>query len=293
MVIKPHHLAFLILICLVWGFTFVAGKAGVSEIPPLLFTGLRYALLSVVLLPFLRIHKGMMKEIAIVSVAMGGLHFSLFYAGMALSNNVSAVAIFGQLGAPFATILSVFALGERVGWRRTTALALSFGGVMVIGFDPIIFNDLDGLFFVVAAAFAGSIGTIVMRTMKEIRPFELQAWIAILSCPYLLILSALFESNHLEIVQEASLVAWGGVLYTALGASLIGHAGMFYLIQRYEVALISTLTLLAPVFGVMFGVFVWGDETSSRFLFGGFIVLLGSLVIVEREGGKRWIGRGA
>ena len=84
----------------------------------------------------------------------------------------------------------------------------------------------------------------------------------------------------------------GGVFYTALGASLIGHAGMFYLLQRYEVGLISTLTLLAPVFGVMFGVLVWGDEASWRFLFGGAIVLLGSLVIVEREGGRRLIGEG-
>lgn len=293
MVMKPQHLAFLVLICIIWGFTFVAGKAGVEEIPPMLFTGLRYLLLAVVLLPFLKMHKGMMRDILIISVAMGGLHFSLFYAGMALSKNVSAVAILGQMGAPFATLLSVLILSEKVGLRRITALCLSFGGVMIVGFDPIVFNDLDGVFFVIGAAFAGSIGTIVMRQMKEIKPFELQAWIAIISFPYLFILSAIFESNHIEVLEQASWTAWGGVLYTALGASLIGHAGMFYLIQRYEVSLISTLTLLAPVFGVLFGVFVWGDETSTRFLIGGAIVLLGSLVIVEREGGKRFIGRGA
>ncbi len=290
---KPQHLAFLVLICLVWGFTFVAGKAGVSEIPPLLFTCLRYLLLSLVLLPVLRIHKGQMKEIAIISVTMGGLHFSLFYAGMALSNQVSAVAILGQMGAPFATLLSVLVLGEKVGYRRACALALSFSGVMIIGFDPIVFSDIDGAFFVIAAAFVGSIGTMMMRKMPEINTFELQAWIAVLSFPPLLVFSLIFESNHLEIIQNASWVGWSGVLYTALGASLIGHAGMYYLLQRYEVGLISTLTLLAPVFGVLFGFLVWGDDLSVRFLIGGCIVLLGSLVIVEREGGRRMLGRGA
>ncbi len=290
---KPQHLAFLVLICLIWGFTFVAGKAGVSEIPPMLFTALRYALLSLILLPFLKMHRGQMKQIAIVAVTMGGLHFSLFYAALSLSDNVSAMAVLVQMGAPFATLLSVIVLGEKVGWRRTTAIALSFSGVMLIGFDPIVFNNLDGVFFMVGAAFAGSIGTIVMRQMKDIRAFELQSWIAILSFPYLVILSMIFESNHLEVLQNASWVAWGAVAYTALGASLIGHAGMFYLIQRYEVALISTLTLLAPVFAVLFGIFIWGDETSMRFLIGGGIVLLGSLVIVEREGGKRLVGRSA
>ncbi len=293
MVMAPQHLAFLVLICLIWGFTFVAGKVGVLEFPPLLFTGLRYVLLCAVLLPFLRIHRGQMKQIAVVSMTMGGLHFSLFYGGMALSESVSAVAIVVQLGAPFATALSVLVLGEQIGLRRIMALALSFTGVMIIGFDPAVFSYLDGMILVVLAAFVGGIGTIVMRRMHDIRPFELQAWIALLSWPLLFALSALFESNQWETILTASWSAWGGVFYTALGASLIGHAGMFYLLQRYEVSLISTLTLLAPVFGVMFGVLVWGDEVSWRFLFGGVIVLLGSVVIVEREGGKRLIGRGA
>ena len=293
MTMTLQHFAFLVLICLIWGFTFVAGKAGVLEFPPLLFTGLRYVLLCAVLLPFLRIHPGQMKQIAVVSMTMGGLHFSLFYGGLALSGSVSAVAIIVQLGAPFATILSVMVLGERIGVRRITALTMSFAGVMIIGFDPAVFNYLDAMVLVVMAALVGSVGTIIMRRMHDIRPFELQAWIALLSWPLLFVLSALFESSQWDVIQTASWTAWGGVFYTALGASLIGHAGMFYLLQRYEVGLISTLTLLAPVFGVMFGVLVWGDDASWRFLFGGAIVLLGSLVIVEREGGRRLIGRGA
>ncbi len=287
----PQHLAFLVFICLIWGFTFVAGKAGVIEFPPLLFTGLRYVLLGTVLLPFLRIHTGQMKQIAFIAVTMGSLHFALFYAGLALSGSVSAVAIVVQLGAPFATGLSVLVLGERIGLRRITALAMSFIGVMIIGFDPVVFVYIDGLLLVILAALIGSTGMIVMRRMHDIRTFELQAWIALLSWPPLFIMSALFETDQWETMFNASWMAWGGVLYTALGASLIGHAGMFYLLQRYEVGLISTLTLLAPVFGVMFGVLVWGDDASWRFLFGGAIVLLGSLVIVEREGGKRLIGR--
>ena len=287
MTIAPHHLAFLLFICMIWGFTFVAGKAGVVEFPPLLFTALRYVLLSAVLLPFLKIHPGQMKQIGLIAITMGSLHFALFYAGMALSDNVSAVAIVVQLGAPFATMLSVLVLGERIGFRRISAIALSFAGVMIIGFDPIIFNDIDGLSLIVVAAFIGAVGMIVMRQMKEVSPFDLQAWVALLSWPPLVLCSALFESQHIEVMRNASWMGWGGVLYTALAASLIGHAGMYYLLQRYEVSLISTLTLLAPVFGVMFGIFIWGDEASWRFLLGGVIVLIGSIIIVEREGARR------
>ena len=289
---QPQHFAFIILICLIWGFTFVAGKAGVVEFPPFLFTGLRYLLLTLVLLPFLKIHRGQMRNIVLISVTMGWLHFGFFYLGMAFAHNVSVVAVLTQMGAPFATILSILVLGEHVGIRRICALLLAFGGVMVISFDPLIFNDLNGAFFVILAALVGSIGTIIMRQMKNIGTFELQAWIAILSILPLLILSMLFESNQWEVIQTASWRAWSGVLYTALGASLIGHAGMFYLLQRYEVALLSTLTLMAPVFAVIFGILVWGDEIGVRFLIGGSFVFVAALVIIEREGGRRWIGRG-
>ena len=95
----------MIIICLVWGFTFVAGKAGVSEIPPMLFTALRYILLSAILLPFLRIVEGHMTEV-IFSLAMGSA-FCDVYGGMSLADNVSAVAVATQLGVPFATIMSI------------------------------------------------------------------------------------------------------------------------------------------------------------------------------------------
>jgi O-acetylserine/cysteine efflux transporter len=78
-------------------------------------------------------------------------------------------------------------------------------------------------------------------------------------------------------------MGWGGVIYTAIGASLIGHAGMYYLLQRYDVSVTSPLTLMAPVFGIVFGVMFWGDELSLRFWLGGGLTLLGVLIIGLRK----------
>ena len=279
----PRHLLLMIIICLVWGFTFVAGKAGVSEIPPMLFTALRYILLSAILLPFLRIVEGHMPEVIFISLAMGSVHFALFYGGMSLADNVSAVAVATQLGVPFATIMSIVFLSEQVGWRRWTGIALAFGGVMTISFDPAIIDERIGLALVVAAAFIGSLGTIVMKRISDTGVYQMQAWIAMLSWPPLIAVSLIFESNHVAVLTQSSWQAWGGVIYTALGASLIGHAGMFYLLQRYDVSITSPLTLMAPIFGIMFGVLVWGDVLGPRFWFGGAFTLLGVLIIGLRK----------
>ncbi len=281
---KPGHLLFLLFICVVWGYTFVAGKAALQELPPLLFTALRYGLLIAVLFPLLKWHPGQMARVSLIVLTMGSFHFAAFYTGLALSSNVSVIAIVVQMSVPFATLLSILFLGETIGRWRLTGLALALAGIFLIGFDPVLFEDLDALAFVLLAALLGAIGTVAMRPVTNIRTFELQAWIAAASFPILLVCSALLETGQIESLAAATWRGWSGVLYTALGASLIGHAGMFYLLQRYEVSTVAPITLLAPVFGVVFGVLVWGDVLTTRLVLGGATVLAGILLVALREG---------
>ena len=278
-----RHLLFILVICIIWGFTFVAGKASVEEIPPIFFTALRYALLGFVLLPFLKPVRGNMREVFLVSVTMGSAHFALFYGGMSVADNVSSVAVATQLAVPFSTILSIIFLNETVRWRRWVGIILAFSGVVVISFDPAVVNERLGLLLVVGAAFLGSVGTTIMKRIASTGVFQMQAWIAVFSVPILLLISFLFEQGQLQAVASASAPALGGIVYTALGASLIGHAGMYYLLQRYDVTVVSPLTLLAPIFGISFGVLVWGDELGLRFWIGSSVTLFGVFVIALRK----------
>ncbi|MCY4504366.1 MAG: DMT family transporter, partial [Hyphomicrobiales bacterium] len=270
----PHFL-FLMLICLVWGFTFVAGKAGVTEFPPIFFTGLRYVLLMAVLLPFLRWIPGQMRQIFLISLAMGSVHFALFYMGMASAEKVSSIAVVVQMSVPFSTLLSIWMLGETVRWRRWSGILIGFGGILVIGFDSAMLSERVGVMFTLGAAFSNALGMIWMKRLRDVGVYTLQAWIALMSWPLLFAVSALVESGQVASLGAASWTGWGGVIYTALGASLIGHAGIYYLVQRYDVSFISPFTLLAPIFGILFGVTVWGDALSTRFMMGASLTLLG------------------
>ena len=77
-----------------------------------------------------------MRWLLTAATCSGGLQFAIMYSGVALSGNMSSVAIAGQLGVPFATLLSVIVLGERIHWRRWLGIGMSFAGVVVIGFSP-------------------------------------------------------------------------------------------------------------------------------------------------------------
>ena len=249
----------------------------------MMFTALRYVLLSLLLFPFLQLVSGRMPQVIFIALTMGSFHFALFYGGMSVADNVSSIAVATQLGVPISTIMSIIFLNEQVGWRRWLGISMSFGGVVVISFDPAIINERLGLLMVVGAAFIGSIGTIIMKQIKDTGVYQMQAWIAMLSWPPLVAASLIFETGHMAALTQSSWMAWGGVAYTAIGASLIGHAGMYYLLQRYDVSVTAPLTLMAPVFGIISGVLFWGDTLGVRFWIGGSVTLLGVLIIGLRK----------
>lgn len=280
--IAAPDLVLLVLINLIWGFNLVAAKSGVSEIPPILFTALRFMLLAVVLLPVLRLFRGQMRPLLVCASLSGALHFGLMFYGLSLADDVSAVAIATQLGVPFSTLLSVWLLGEQIRWRRKLGIALAFAGIVIIAFDPRAFAYWRGLLLVIAACFVGSLGLVYVKRLEGIRALELQAWVATTSWPLLLLMSLLVESGQREALEHASWLAWGAVLFTALAASLVAHSGMYYLIARYPVTSVSPLTLLAPVFGIIFGVTLLDDQVSSRMWLGGAVTLVGVYIVATR-----------
>lgn len=277
----PQHFLFLLFICTIWGFNFVAAKVGVGEMPPLLFVGLRFAVVLALLIPFLKIAPGRMRDIAIIALFNGAIHFGLMFIGVALTA-ASVMAVIVQLNVPFATILSILMLGEVVKWRRWAGIAMTFCGVIIVSFDPHVFDSLTGVLFGAAAALSGAVAAIYMRRLTNVGVFQLQSWTAVITAPALLLASLIFETGQVEAIVNASWLGWGCLLFTALGASLIGHNGYYYLLQRYEVSLIAPLSLLSPILGVVFGIWVLGEPMTTRIVLGATVAFLGVAILAIR-----------
>jgi O-acetylserine/cysteine efflux transporter len=71
---------------------------------------------------------------------------------------------------------------------------------------------------------------------------------------------------------------------------MVAHTGWYYLISRYPVTSLSPVTLLSPLFGMLFGVTLLNDQLTPRMLVGAVITLVGVLIVVTRE--KRLIDTG-
>ena len=272
------------LICLAWAGNFITSKLALQELPPLLFTGLRLLLLALLLAPFVRRPaQGQWPRLAAVAICNGVLHFGLSFWALSLSTTIASPAIVMQSYVPMAALIAWWTLGERFQWRTGTAIGLSFLGVLVLGFDPAVLESPAALWLMLVSALFLAVGTVLMRGLKGMDIFSQQGWSAMIGVAPLLIASLLVEPHMPQSVASASWVAWAGVVYAALIASLLGH-GLFYaLLQRHPVAQITPYLLAAPLLATLLGIVLLHDRIGPRLWLGGAMVLGGVLIIGLRS----------
>ncbi|PIE58656.1 MAG: EamA family transporter [Desulfobulbus propionicus] len=262
-----------------WGFNFIAGKIGAEKFNPLLFTSVRFLFLLLITLPWLKPASGSMKPLLRVAFLLGVVHFGMIFIGLDAGGNIASIAITTQLYVPFSALLAAVFLKERVSCIRLLAIAVALSGVLVIGFDPVVFTHLDAVLWVVGAAMAMAVSTILMRQCPNLGVLRLQAWIAVVSMPSLLLLSLCFETGHMQMLQTVRLIDFWTPFYSAVAASIFGHGILYYLLGRYPVSSVTPLLLLAPILASVFGVYMFGDQIGWKLVVGGFMTLLGILIV--------------
>jgi O-acetylserine/cysteine efflux transporter len=270
------------IICLCWGLNLVLTRWVVQDVPPLFYAFMRFGLIALVLTPWLLPAPRQLATVAVVGLCIGALNFLFLF--LALKHGTaSSVALAGQVGLPFTTILSMMFLGERIGWRRGLGMGLAFAGVVIIAFRPDSLGFSAGVMLAIASAFIGSVGGVLMKRMEPIPVLTLQAWVAMVSWPVMLVATGASETGQLAAVGAMGAPFWWVVAFSVFGVSIFGH-GMFYdIVKRYEVTQVAPLTLMTPVWAVVIGALALNEPLTPQLLTGGALALTGVFMIAVRR----------
>ena len=271
--------------CFVWGLNLMVSRWVVADagVPPLFFAAMRFVGIALVLLWFLRPIPKNLGTLFLIAMGMGAVHFALLFQGLAQAE-ASAVSVVGQLGVPFSTLMSMAFLGEVVGWRRGLGIMLAFAGAILIAVDPQTFQLSFGLVYVVFAALVASGAGILMKRMPSISAMQMQAWIGLFSFAPLFAVSGLVEGdqNGWGAFVEGGWLVWLATAFAVLGVSVFGHGGFYTLIKKYDISLLSPLTLMTPIWGVVLSVVLLGEVLTLQLVVGAAISLGGVFVILIR-----------
>jgi O-acetylserine/cysteine efflux transporter len=260
---------------LLWGYQFVVIKLGVTQFPPLFFLALRFLVIALLLVPFVkRPTRAQFGPIAAISLFLGGLNFGLFYVGLGLgSGSMSAVAY--QLATPFTVLLAWPLLAERPSLTTAAGVVLAFAGVVVLGAEHRLSADALPLLLVVAAAFSFAVSNVLTKRYGPFEPMMLMGWSSLLTVPQVLLMSLLLEHGQLTSLATADERGWLALAYTIFIGGILGFGLWFWLIARCSMSRVAPFGLLLPVFALMSSVLFLGERMTPKLIVGGLLAISG------------------
>ena len=284
---KLTHLLFTLFVACGAGTNWVGTKIAVDHFPPFLNVAMRFGVLVILFIPWLKPVRGQFFLVMMVALTLGVFQFCFMFLALHISSDVSTIAIANQVYVPFSVILAVIFLGEQVSILKWLAIFIAFSGVLLMGFDPIAFAQLDALAVVMLSALSLAVSSIFMRRLVAIHVFQLQGWVALIALGPVIVISLVFEKDVWFQVAEAPRLAWFAFIYGILAGSLLFHAGWYYLLRRYPVSAISPIMLLMPITGVMSGYLIYGDSLTFKIIVGGCLTMVGVTIITFSDR-KSW-----
>jgi drug/metabolite transporter (DMT)-like permease len=279
-----------LVMCVVWGLTWIAIKLGVASIPPLLFAGTRFTAAGAILLAWqagtarsaaapLHIRRVDWRGMLIVSLLVIVATYSLLFWGM---RNVASglAAVLNLAFMPIALFAIGLAYGEeRFTMRQLVAVALGIVGLVVLFRPASSAGRSGGELWCMAAILVGTLayswGSVLSRKLLRAYAPELVSGVTCLAGG--LILLAL--SLAIEPIDAATLRAFlapeiaASWLFLVVFGSLGAFTIYLRLVRDWGTAKAGMYAFVSPVIAVLVGIALSGETARASDFLGMGLML--------------------
>ncbi|MFZ5634880.1 MAG: EamA family transporter [Bacillota bacterium] len=279
------YIAYLV-VCIVWGSTYLAIRIGVSDLPPALFAGVRFLIAGSIMLAYVYLRKlKLPQSIRDLRVTATVGLFLLFggnglvvWSEQYIPSGLTALII-STVPLFVATIDFLLPGGTRMGWKGWAGLLLGFSGVAFLvspgtGFQEV---DLRGVAGVLGASFLWAAGSVyssrnpVSGSMLAISALEtLTAGIA-------LSLTGIIagELPRFDLTLEGA----GALLYLIFAGSILGFSCFVYILKAMPPAKAATYSYVNPVVAVFLGWLILHESITIREITATIFILAGVMLV--------------
>jgi len=281
-----------LILCGIWGSTWLFIKLGLADLPPLTFAGIRFLFASLILVGLI-LARGVrwprQRRDWLVIAVVGLLQFSLnyglvFWGEQRISSGLAAVL---QSTFPaFGLVIAHFYLpDEPITARRVVGVLLGFAGVAIVFSQQLSIagqSALLGSIALVLSAFFGAYGNVLVKAYgTKIDPFVLAAGQMICGFPPLLALGIATEGNPFRFHWTGTAII--ALAYLVVIGSVLAFTLFYWLVRHMDVLNTMLIALVTPVIAVLLGMMVLQEQLNWRLFAGAACIIAGIGFIVLRK----------
>ncbi|WP_347506029.1 DMT family transporter [Pseudomonas anguilliseptica] len=275
----------MLLTAMIWGSSFVAQRLGMDSIGPFLYSGLRFALAALILLPVLRLLEGRSSSSAAVAplnsqLLRGGVLMGL---ALALGINLQQVGLLftsvtnsGFITGLYVIIVPLLGLfiGHKTGLGIWLGACLAVVGMFLLSVGE-GFTVASGDWLQLAGAVVWGVHVLLVGFFAGRHDPLRLALVQFITCAVIsLVLAVIFEGIQLQsIIAAGPAILFGGIFGVAVGFTLQVVA------QKDAIASHAAIILsLEAVFAAIAGAWLLGESLELRGYFGCALMFAGMLL---------------
>jgi drug/metabolite transporter (DMT)-like permease len=281
-------IALMLLLCVIWGVQQVVMKGVAADVAPVMQLAIRFAGASIFfgLLVALREGRRAFEDGTLWSGLCLGLMFSLefVFAGSALVHTTAAHTIVFLYSAPIFTALGLqFIPEERLSGVQWMGIGAAFFGIVVAFVGPggrpvpeLIIGDLLALL----GGAAWGLSNVVLRRGRVGGAYTAKTVLYQVGAATLVLFAFAAVTGQTRLVLSGAAIL--ALSFQTLFISIISYLVWFWLLRHYLTSRLMLLSLLTPLFGVLFGALLLRESIESRFAIGSLLVLAGISIVNRR-----------
>jgi len=295
---RQRRLAYIawVLVCLIWGTTYLGIRVTLETMPPLLMSGIRWTIAGLLLGGYLAVRGERLPDrstwgtAALLGFLLLGIgNGAVAWAEQWVPSGLTAVIV---ASSPFwmAGIESLRSDGERFTIRLVAGLALGFAGIVLLVWPDLTLTGAHGRGFLAGfvalqlACLGWSIGSSYSRRhARETNVFSATAAQMLAGGLMMVIAGTAHGEWRLLHFTPRSTAAF--VYLTTVGA-IGGFASYTYALRHLPVSFVSLYAYINPIIAVALGVLLLGEPFNARMAVAAALVLLGVAVVKARASGR-------
>jgi drug/metabolite transporter (DMT)-like permease len=281
----------LVLLCLIWGSTWVVIKGGLRDLPPMTSAGARFAIAAVIMVgvaALLGRHEGGTSPPTWLWIVQGTTNFAMSYgivyhAETTLPSGLVSL-LFGVYPMLQAAAGHVFLDEERLGPRQWLGFAIGLAGLALLfrtdlqtfgpdGVPTALLLMLSPVSVVVGTTLVKRYGGGVNSTLLNRNGMFVGA--------VLLLGAALVAERDATVEWTAPAIA--SVLYLAVMGTVVTFSLFFWLLRTAPAHRMALIAYITPAIAIFLGWALADEPVTAYTLTGAGCVLCGVLLVVQRR----------
>ncbi|HDR8065279.1 TPA: EamA family transporter [Bacillus cereus] len=276
-----------ILVCIIFGTTFLTIKMGIEAgVPPLFSAGIRFFLAGIILMIIFKLkRKEIMPHIFSKRIMYAGfcLTFmtfaSLYWSEQYISSGLAAVL--SATGPMMILLIQAKRNREKLQKEQLVALVIALIGVIFVSLPGMhqqvsFIWSIACIVLVIGELFYG-IGSIrskeILSDLSNVSPFLINGIQMFYGGILLLIASIIVEQPNVTVLTSWS-VQWP-ILYLIFIGSIGGHGLYYWLLSKTNPVFPSTWLYVSPLIAIIVGYIILGEPLNPTMGMGACLILIG------------------